>query len=654
MDQALLDSAEETDEALSQIRTVLSGYYDLFQDQRPDRDTLESALCPHLAAGFLNSGYGSDDLISLLADNDESGPVNERFVGCSLYRPMTEQYYGPRTLLNRVEEIPDNYSEGAWILATSEINGEMITWISSFVKLANDTWKWYGNRRPFRRSSQGRPEARQFIFPADAVLYHSGLWFWHNDVGNIALNMGMGITNLAIFNPAFAPETIDGTPTNCIRMERREEGLDTRFSLTNVPTFWRDDALYQIGPGRGLDIATLASQESKEFVVIGLDENDMPVSTWIYTIAQLPPLVEEIISNPDHYFADIEQTSISFEPYDPADPDNPDAFPGNDGLFSWVLPDDAELFPSHSHLGWNDDKWYWNEIQIDNPAWYSAGDFRAWTSDTYQPGPLADIVREAQFSIFMRNANNNQYRTSRWYNPRAENVIDFEDGELVFNLFHEYLPENLSDRVTAFTRITGRPVTRFETDLVVEDGAIFDTSDNAIDVIAETSIRLAYHPNAYYVKDVGTGYVELVVRISLYKDGNLSALGYIWTADEDWDTDQYVDSYSELFVGNFPTGSPALVFGNPYSIAVEFDEANNKFIIELDGQSSAFDLAPYPEFDPQTFKYAEIRTRVKNLAQEGDAGKIIVHYDNVMVNGALYDDFADGFSTNKWYVNAYE
>ena len=175
------------------------------------------------------------------------------------------------------------------MLVTSNYNGKVMTWLTSFVDIGNNTWKWYGNRVPFRSFDAGRPRARQLKYPAGSVVYHSGLHFWHNDVGDLAWDMG--IKTLAIFNPAFAPENINGVDTNCVRLERREGGLDTQFRLKDVPTWWNDDSLYQLSKENGdrlIDFDILQDQEPIEMVVVGLDDADNPVRTWIYTIPEPP------------------------------------------------------------------------------------------------------------------------------------------------------------------------------------------------------------------------------------------------------------------------------------------------------------------------------------------------------------------------------
>ena len=158
--------------------------------------------------GFLHRGEGIEDWIQRHADYASTVAPNEEFVGCAIYRSMTTQNYGSI----EVEEMPDGHDSGSWVLVTSNVNGKLFTWLTSFVDIGDNTWKWYGNRVPFRHFDRGRPRARQLQYPAGSNVYHSGLHFWHNDVGNLAWDMG--VKTLAIFNPAFVPEKIDGIDRN--------------------------------------------------------------------------------------------------------------------------------------------------------------------------------------------------------------------------------------------------------------------------------------------------------------------------------------------------------------------------------------------------------------------------------------------------------
>lgn len=641
--QEMLDSVGGTNDALTQIRNIMEGFYEMFQEgQRPDRDLLESVLLPNLAVGFLNHGYGRDDFITVLADNDNSGPVNESFVGCGLLRPMATQYYGVTT----VEENHDGYPDAVWVNVTSSINGLNFMWLTAFVMEGDGTWKWYGNRRPMRRTTWGRPRARQILFPSGAVYYQSGLDFWHNDLGNLALSRG--ISNLAIFNPAFAPETIHGIDTNCVRLERREQGIDTRYRLSNVPVFGTNDHLYRIGIDRGLDLDALNAQESKEFVVIGLDDNDRPVRTWLYTIGETPHTLNEIVANPGNYFASIDRATVSFDLYDPNDPNNPNAFPGEAGLFSWALPSNPELFTSWTYLGWSDNDWNWNELQIDNPAWNAPGDFFGWTDDTYLPGPTATSVREAEFNVTVRNANASHYQTRKEYNRWADDFISVENGELVFDMQHAYAPENISDQLKTRTRIRDGNTTRLEAQVQVDSASL--TGPTAY---AETEVSIAYQPR----EDFGRGetnFIYVVARIRYYNN-QLFLMGFVWGS---YNADGTDDFYVLPMSGDYPPEGFALNFNQPYTLAVEYDAPNNRLVVEFDDGSGPlrgyFDADNSDLFDPANLQYAEIRTRVRGLNQAGDSGSMRVRYDDVLVNGQPYDNFDNGFALNKWQILASE
>ncbi len=661
--QEIIDNVVQTGDSLDQISLILSDFFNLFGDSNnlPDLTKLEAELAPDLATGFLHRGEGISDWIDRLNLNASQVAPNEVYIGSAIFRPMTTQHYGNIP----VEEMPDNHDSGLWVLVTTNTNGKVMSFLTSFVDIGNNTWKWYGNRQTIRRTDRGRPYGRQLSFPAGAVTYHSGLGFWHNDVGNLALDMG--ITNLAIFNSAFAPETIDGIATNCVRLERREGGLDTRFRLSNVPHYWTNDTIYELSkePGdRRIDLDNLKSQETIEFIVIGLDDLDNPIKTWLYTIPEAPKPVSEIMANTDNYFALIERDTVSFQTFDSNNPDNPDAFPGNDGVFSWIFPNNPELFPSWTQLGWDDVNWNWNNLQIDNPAWYSIGDFHDFTSGIYQPGANANLPRTAELTVTMRDTNQMHYQANKRYDPWSEDVLSFENGSLVMDLAHSYKSENLTDRLATRFRIRDKEVTRLEARIKVEDGFFIDAEpDNSRDVEAHTDIKLVYQAEEKYIQGIGEGYFEIAVRIALRKDGTRHIQCWLETYDNDWNTiwsthPGYIESgeTESKFPGSFPLGSMAETSQNAtyHTLAIELDKVNSKMVVEFDGQSSAIDLSEIPGFNADDFQSARIRTRVRNINEPGDEGSIKTLLDNVRVNGELYDDFDNGFGISKWYINSYE
>lgn len=650
--QEIIDNVVHTGDALDQTNLILSDFFNLFgdQDNLPDRIKLEAELVPDLAAGFLHRGEGISDWIDRLTLTPSQVAPNEEFVGCTIFRPMITQYYGNIP----VEEMPDNYDSGLWVLVTTNINGKAMPWLTSFVDIGNNTWKWYGNRIPFRRFERCRPRGRLIKYPAGSVIYSSGLQLWHNDVGNLAWNMG--IRTLAIFNSAFAPENINGVNTNCVRLERREEGLDTRFRLKDVPTWWHNDSLYQLSKENGdrlIDFDILKIQEPIEMVVVGLDDAENPVRTWIYTIPEPPNPVNELEADPEQFFATIEQDTISFQEYDANDPDNPDAFPGNGGQFSWIYPKNTNLFPSWSELGWDDMDWNWNNLQIDNPAWYSPGDFYAWASDIYQPGPNAISPRMASFTITMRDANLKHYKTDKRWDPWSENFINIENDHLVFDVSHSWSQDNLDPNwgsITARTRIRGRHLNRFEAPFVVENAT---TNGNAY---AEASIRLSYQPPEDY-NNGDKNIIRVGARIR-YQGGQLYLQGFVWGSRNADGTDEISPAPSS---GNYPYGQ-VLSFNQTYNLAVEYIETSNQFMIEFDDGSpgapykSFYDMSSIPNFnfDPDNLIHAEIHTRVRSLEHAGDTGSIRVRIDNTKVDGISFDEFIGGFANNKWDVRSYE
>jgi hypothetical protein len=668
--QEIIDNVVQTGSTLDQISQILSDFFVLFNDPANWPSTVEGKealktklnqeLVPDLATGFLHRGEGIDDWVNRLADNASMVAPAEEFIGCAIYRPMTTQFYG----ITEVEEMPDNHDSGLWVLVTSNTNGKVMSWLTSFVDINMDSeienWKWYGNRVPFRRYDSGRPRAKQLDMSPGSVVYHSGIHFWHNDVGNLAMNMG--ITNLAIFNPAFAPEKIDGIDTKCVRLVRREEGLDTRFRLKNVPRWWKNDAHYLLSRESGdrlIDLDVLKSQESIEFVAFGLDDAGIPVRTWIYTIPEPPVPVSDLEANPDHFFATIEQDSISFQLYDENDTDNPDAFPGNNGLFSWTFPNNSELFPSWSRLGWDDASWNWNEYEIDNPSWYEPGDFHDWTSDIYLPGANAASLRTASFALVMRDTNHRNYWAEKRWDPWSDDVYSFDDGNLVFNLSHSWAPENLTNRLGSQISIRDREVNRFQADVKLEGGTVFDAEpDNSWDTNAHVRMEMIFQPEEYYVEGVSDGWTQVTIRIRLEKDNKRWVDCFIWQAeDNDWNTTKWsIDPGNTDFPGTFPLGQLIETESTAefHTIAIELDKDTQKMIVEFDGQSSAIDLADIPDFDSSDFQQARISTRVENINEPGDDGSITVRVDNAYVNGILYDDFENGFGVSKWYINTSE
>jgi hypothetical protein len=487
-------------------------------------------------------------------------------------------------------------------------------------------------------SDRARPRARQLLYPAGAVTYLSGLHLWFNDIGNRAL--GMTITNLAVFNPAFAPEIIDGQTVECVRLERRGGGFIPSYRLSNVPHYWNDDALYELSKESGdrlINLDNLKSQETMEFVVIGLDDNGNPVRTWLYTIPEAPLPVSEIEADPDRYFAGIKHNEISF-----------DSFPGSGGIFSWTLPENPEIFPSFALLGWDDENWNWNELRRMNPAWYAPLEFSDWTTDEFNPDPLTEdlIPRSGNFVVVMRDNNHRHYRAQKRYYPWPESLVCVEENHLVFDINQAAgdLNYDWSTRLSASTRIRGKYLNRFEAPFMVDSAS---ANGNAF---VETEIRLAYQPDED-LWNGGTNFIEVWARIR-YENEKLFLQGLVWGCmNADWSDEFYLSPVS----GNFPFDK-VLSLNQTYHLAVEYREDTNQLMIEFredtDIYQSFYDMDSIEnfEFDPDNFLFAEIRTRIRGLESAGDSASMKVLIDETRVDGITYDDFTGGFYNNKWDI----
>lgn len=84
----------------------------------------------------------------------------------------------------------------------------------------------------------------------------------------------------------------------------------------------------------------------------------------------------------------------------------------------------------------------------------------------------------------------------------------------------------------------------------------------------------------------------------------------------------------------------------------------HKFKIEHDGESKKFNLHfnnvketinIIEDFNPKFFKTARIALSVKNHKGKNSKGKVSVYWDDIIINGSLYDDFnINKIDSNKW------
>jgi hypothetical protein len=192
-------------------------------------------------------------------------------------------------------------------------------------------------------------------------------------------------------------------------------------------------------------------------------------------------------------------------------------------------------------------------------------------------------------------------------------------------------------------------ITRFEADIVIESASL---AGEGVDV--HTEIMLYYQPDEYWYESRNDqDFFEVTIRIYCYMEEQvprLAVTGWVWGSNSEDGSIEYDIPDS---VGSFPYHD-TINFNETHSVAVAYDQATTSLIIEYNGQASSIDMSSLPAFDPDNFKEARFRTRVRDIEAEGHQGQMKALIDDVMVNGQLYDDFNDGFEVNKWDINAYE
>jgi len=629
----LVNTATESQIALDEIRNVLELWYSLYETSRPDEATLTAQLRPKMAEGYIHNGYDRDDIIELYATDDTTGIIAgvETLVSCAIFRPMQEQAYGNQSIHENI----DDYPEALWIIGTSNYNGIHFPWLFSFVRTDQDEWKMYGNRRPFTSGGRIRSRSQKNLNSAGDIIYDTGLHIYTKDTGNMA--QSLGITNIAIFNPVMPAEEIDGESTNCLRMARKNEGLSKEFGITNVSADY-NRSLYRARANGDLDLTALAAQDVKEFIVIGLDDSDIPVWAYTHLLTEAPLPVSQLVANDSDYFPVITGLQ-SFGDIDFSGPNN----------FQWQIPASGDLYAMWSSIGWSDEDWNYSEVFILNTYFYETGDIYSWTTDEFDIS-FAETVKEAYVNTTLRDrTNHREFRLQMRHRPWVEEFVSLDQGELVFDVDHAYGAENLSDRVEARARIRDMDITRFEADIVIESASL---AGEGVDV--HTEIMLYYQPDEYWHESRNDqDFFEVTIRIYCYMEEQvpmLSVNGWVWGSNSE---DGSIEYDIPDPVGSFPYNDP-INFNEVHSVAVAYDQATTSLIIEYDGQASSIDMSSLPAFDPDNFKEARFRTRVRDIEAEGHQGQMKARIDDVMVNGQLYDDFNDGFEVNKWDINAYE
>lgn len=630
---ALAADAQDALAALEQFRDYFTTLYDLYSVSPPTIETLQTTIQPFFADGIVTNGlFGVDETLEMwAADPTEASPIGIEYVSCSIVRPMRVQDYGSI----QISEMPDSYLRGVWVNLTYRLNGRLSSYLTSFVEIGEGDWRMYGNRCPFKSRHYLRARSEKTITPIGNVVYEHGLIIYIADIANSALTH-TGLTNLAIFNAAMPPENIDGSDTNCLRMARQYDGLSTEFGITNVPGQYEYQIYFHYGDGsiNDLNLSALASQTDKEFVMIGLNDANQPVYAWLQLLSTLPPDIDELMALDNQYFATI-QAPVTFSDIEEL----------NEIAVQWDLPLNNDLIPSFSKLAWYNYDWLFQEIYKFNPAHYGPGDFSNFTEAQHNAIGYPEGVRKAHAAVMMESpTNQNQFRVIQEYNPWAEEAIEVRNGQLCMDVAKAYTADMLSHNLEVRLRATDRSANRIEAEVIVEDIVAMGSDTNL-----HAAVWLLYQPDEHWRNGDLTDLFIASASIT-YRDGNLFSSGFAFGSRNADGSDSYSTPDP---IGSYPYNAP-VAFGEAHTLAAEYDAATHCLRIEFDGQSSAFDMSVVPEFNPTNFKAAEIRARVRAINAPGDSGRIRSCFDNVRLDGVLFDDFNSGIGVNKWWVRADE
>ncbi len=632
----LADHSLLTKTALEQFNHYFETLYGMYENSSADLGPLQSVIRPLMAEQIVSTGsFGVDDLLASWASDPTRAPaVGTEFVSCSIYRPMTVQYYGSLP----IPEMRDSFTQGLWVLLTVRQNGRLLYDLTSFVDVGGGNWLCYGNRRPFYSGGYVRARCEKTISAIGSVVYQRGLILWENDIGNSAMS-NLGMTNMAIFNPAMPEGNISGMSGHFLRMARRAGGLSTEYRITDIPSQYGSSFYFHRGDGavKDLDLAALAAQENKEFVMIGLNDADTPLYVWTQLLGAIPPDMGELVSNDDQYFATI-QTPGDFSDVN---------IPGFTDV-SWTLPNNDALLPFFGKLEWYNQNWSFQESYVYNPALFGLANYEDFFSTTMNTLGYYEPARQTNAAVMVHlPMNQSEFRVIREYNRWAPEAIAAIDDKLVFDIQKAYSDNVISSRLETRVRATDRAVNRIQVDLSV-DLAEAEGNADTINNNMYAEIRLLYQPAENWYFGNRTDMFMVGVRLQPWF-GRLYLVGYTWGSRNADASSLYI---MPMPIGSFPFNTE-LAFGSSYTIAAEYIAATNSLRVEFNGQSSDFSLDGLP-FDSANFQAADIRAQVVGIDNAGDRGRIRTSIDNVLLDGVGYDNFDAGIGINKWWVSAFE
>jgi hypothetical protein len=274
------DVVVSTIDALLEIKAILKAFKSKFRAAVPTYDELLAAMQSTMAADFIKAGQNREEyLAKMTADR----LIGIEFENIALYRKMKAHHLGDVAPWS-INELPSGYAQGVWCTLKYRIGNKVAYEMAAFARqTANGSWKWLGDRNPFRFGGVVQPESaywRPTSTGNSRLRIFSGLRLRAEDHDRAAFNR-LGIVAFDTFNSALPPYT-DQATGNTYRALHSVKDPDPSLKYDfSPPKTWRS----KYWEKDGLDIAAISDPE---FVFVGYDAEDRPVHVWISLLDKQP------------------------------------------------------------------------------------------------------------------------------------------------------------------------------------------------------------------------------------------------------------------------------------------------------------------------------------------------------------------------------
>lgn len=239
--------------------------------------------------------------------------------------------------------------------------------------------------------------------------------------------------------------------------------------------------------------------------------------------------------------------------------------------------------------------------------------------------------------------------------PKEYDGISIENGRLKINPSLSYVQDGKS-----FLRKSVRTTYYDKLDSISSKISVDLQSTVTTGARIEADISLHYQ-DRNITTDIRHKFV--VMRIRDHGDGaGPSIQAFMGVClDDACSSEAYVEPVNDGSAGTLVNYSMINDWSAESNISVSFDSSNNEFVFGYGNQTLSMPVSIYNnnpdvvaggmQFDVANFKYAELRASVKSIDSSGESGSIDAYFDDVLVDGVLYDDFSsDSISTGKWVV----